>query len=178
MDQYLAEIRPFGGKFAPLGWALCNGALLNITGNEALFGLLGTKFGGNGTTTFGLPDLRGRLPIGSGQGTAPGATNHLFASTGGSESVTLSTAQVPAHNHAFNVTASNATASSPSGNVFANPNPNLFYTPTPRSGVPLQVLNSDSVPVSGGGSASHDNLMPSLVINYIIATTGLYPAQP
>lgn len=176
-DQYLGEIRPFAGFNAriPEGWQLCDGSLLQIANYNALYSLLGTAFGGNGTTTFGVPDLRGRLPIGSGQGA--GLTNRPFASAGGSESVTLAATQVPAHTHAFNVSTADATGNSPSGNLYANPAPNSFYATTPTSGSKPQVLNADTVGNAGGGQA-HENRMPTLAINYIIATTGIFPVRP
>lgn len=176
MTPYLAEIRPFLGNFAPVGWHLCDGTLLPISGNEALFSLLGTAYGGNGTTTFGLPNLKGRLPIGYGQG-AGLQVNRPFASTGGEESVTLSTAQTPLHSHSFMVTTDPATGNSPSGNLLANPAPNVFYATTQKPNTPLQVLNADTVSNAGGGQA-HENRMPTMAVNYIIATTGLFPAKP
>lgn len=177
-DQYLGEIRPFAGfkNRIPEGWQLCDGSLLSIQNNQALFSLLGTSFGGDGTTTFGVPDLRGRLPIGSGQGT--GLTSRVFASSGGSESVTLGAAQVPAHSHAFNVSKDNATSNSPSGNLYANPTPNSFYATTPAPNSKLQVLDDDTIPMSGGNGQSHENRMPTMAINYIIATAGIFPVRP
>lgn len=175
MDNFLGEIRPFTGNFAPQGWHLCDGTVLNIQGNEALFALIGARFGGNGTTNFALPDLRGRLPIGSGQGT--GLTSHSFASSGGTETVTLSLAQAPGHNHGFTVTTNAASGSAPSGAWLANPSPNSFYATTASSGAPDQVLASGTVSFMGNGQP-HENRMPTMAINYIIATTGLYPVQP
>ena len=177
MDQYLAEIRPFAGLSIriPAGWQLCDGSLLQIADYNALYSLLGTAFGGNGTTTFGVPDLRGRLPIGSGQGA--GLTNRPFASAGGSESVTLAAAQVPAHSHTFNVSTAKATGNSPSGNLYANPTPNSFYATTPAPNSKPQVLDDDTVTDAGGGQ-SHENRMPTMAINYIIATTGIFPVRP
>lgn len=175
MDCYLGEIRPFAGTYIPENWLPCDGRLLPITDNQALYALLGTRFGGDGTTTFGLPDLRGRLPIGSGQG--PALTNRNFAQAGGSESVTLTVAQAPAHTHAFNVTTNPATSNSPVNAVFANPAPYNFYATTPASGSAPQVLNSDTVPLSGGANQAHTNIMPGMAVNYIIATAGEFPVQ-
>jgi microcystin-dependent protein len=176
MDHYVAEIRPFAGtsNHIPQGWQLCDGTLLPISTYEVLFALLGTTFGGNGTTTFGVPDLRGHLPIGSGQGT--GLTNRVYAVAGGAESVTLDAAGTPAHTHAFNVSTANATINTPSGNLFANPTPNSFYATTAIPTAPLQVLSADTVSNAGGGQA-HENRMPTLAINYIIATDGIFPSQ-
>jgi microcystin-dependent protein len=177
-DCYIAEIRPFAGtsNFIPSGWVLCDGRLLSVSSYQPLFTLIGTKFGGDGVSNFAVPDLRSRLPIGSGQGTGL-ANNYAYAATGGAESVTLQTAQTPAHTHAFNVSKAAATANTPSGNLYADPSPNHFYATTPTSGSAPQVLNADSVSNTGGGQ-SHQNTMPSIAINYIIATTGIYPVQP
>jgi microcystin-dependent protein len=176
MDHYLAEIRPFTGTKVPQDWHLCDGTLLPIAGNEALYSLLGTAFGGNGQYNFAVPDLRSRLPIGSGQGA--GLTARAYASNGGNESVALGTGQIPAHNHAFTVTTDSATSSSPSGNLFANPNPNNFYGTTPNQGSAPQVLNADTVPLSGGSGQGHENRMPTMAVNYIIATVGIFPVKP
>ncbi|HZX31477.1 MAG TPA: tail fiber protein [Rhodocyclaceae bacterium] len=177
MDHYLAEIRPFLGNTPPQGWQLCNGAELTIQNHEALFSLLGTTFGGNGSTTFCVPDLRGRLPIGSGQGT--NLTNRTFGTYGGSESVTLTLAQTPAHTHAFNVSKDAAKSNVPTGNLYADPSPNLFFATTPISGSPPQVLKSDTVSTAGPTQLqAHENRMPTMAINYIIALDGIYPVRP
>lgn len=177
-NPYLGEIRSFSGNFAPLNWHICDGSLLNIADYNALYSLLGTNFGGNGTTTFALPDLRGRLPIGSGQGTAQGATSHPFASSGGFESVTLTTAQVPAHSHAFSAATSGATTNSPSGAIFANPAPYLYYA-TNSASYPLVPLSADTIAASGGGNQMHENRMPAMAISYIICVVnGIYPQRP
>lgn len=175
---YIAEIRPFTGPYTmvPAGWHLCDGTLLPIAGNEALFSLVSTSFGGDGVTTFGLPDLRGRLPIGSGQG-AGITNNYAYASKGGAETITLTTTQMPAHTHAFTVTTAAATASNPSGQLFANPNPNVFYATTPGPTTKPQVLLADTVD-NQGGSQPHENRMPSVAVNYIIALNGVYPVRP
>lgn len=174
VDCYVGEIRPFAGNFVPPGWLPCDGRLLNISSYEVLYSLLGTAFGGNGTTNFGIPDLRGRLPIGTGQGT--GLTNWPFAASGGSEAVTLTLSQTPAHSHAFNVSTNAATQNSPANNLYANPDPNAFYATTAASGSAPQVLAANTISVSGG-SVPHENRMTSMPINYMIATNGIYP-QP
>jgi microcystin-dependent protein len=176
MDHYLAEIRPFAGGKVPQDWHLCDGTLLPISGNETLFSLLGTAFGGNGQTNFAVPDLRSRLPIGSGQGA--GLSNRVYASNGGSESVTLDINQTPTHRHALMATTDAATGNSPTGNLYANPDPNNFYATTPNQGSAPQVLNADTVPLSGGNGQAHENRMPTMAVNYIIATGGIYPAKP
>lgn len=176
MDPFVGEIRPFAGSYAPVDWLLCNGNTLSISGNEMLFSLLGTNFGGDGVTTFALPDLRGRLPIGFGQG--PGLSNRTFASSGGSEGVQLSVANIPIHTHPLNVTTAAATEHSPAGKLFANPEPNTFYATTPASGSQPQVLNNDTVTISGGADQPHENRMPTFAINYIICVNGIYPQRP
>ena len=177
-DCYLAEIRPFAGvnNRIPAGWHPCDGTLLPIAGHEALYSLLGTAFGGNGTTDFALPDLRGRLPIGSGLGTGL-AVNRPYASGGGSEAVTLSLAQTPALSHAFRVSTAAATANAPADKLYANPDPNSFYATTKTQGSQDQVLGTDTVSYSGTGEA-HPNCMPTMAANYIIALVGIYPQRP
>ncbi|MBD9362471.1 phage tail protein [Methylomonas fluvii] len=174
-DCYVGEIRPFAGNYVPDGWLPCDGRLLSISSYEVLYSLLGTAFGGDGRTTFGIPDLRGRLPIGTGLGT--GLTNRSFASSGGSESVSLALSQTPAHSHAFNVGTGAATQNSPANNLYANPAPNVFYATTATPGSAAQVLSADTIGASGGGNLLHENRMPALAINYMIATNGIYP-QP
>lgn len=177
-DCYLAEIRPFAGanNRIPAGWQLCDGTLLPISSYEALYSLLGTTFGGNGTSNFAVPDLRSRLPIGSGQGTGL-AVNRLYASTGGSEAVALTLAQTPAHSHAFQVSSAAATSNAPAGKLYANPDPNSFYATTKTPGSQDQVLSTDTVSYSGAGQ-SHQNCMPTMATNYIIALVGIYPQKP
>lgn len=176
MDQYISEIRFFAGAVLPEGWAYCNGQTLPIANNEALFSLLGTNFGGNGVSTFGLPDLRGRLPVGQGQGT--GLTNRVLGQTGGSEQVAVTVSQIPTHSHAFNASSDNANTNSPKNAAFANPQPNGFYDATPFAGSVPQVLYAGSVTTDGGSGANHENRMPAMTINYIISTTGIFPEQP
>lgn len=167
-EPYLGEIIsvPFG--FAPKGWALCEGQLLAISQNTALFSLLGTTFGGNGTSTFALPDLRGRTPIGAGQG--PGLNNYDLGETGGEETVTLQVSQIPAHTHPVFASSNVASLANPGGNVWAAQSQLLIYS----SG------NSTTMaPVgSTGGGQPHDNLSPYITINYIIALQGIFPTRP
>jgi microcystin-dependent protein len=173
-NPYLGELRPFAGNFAPRNWALCNGALLSIAQNNALFALLGTTYGGDGVTTFGLPDLRGRVAISQGQG--PGLTNRVLGAQGGTETVTLTTQQLPAHTHQAYASAGAAASAQPSGNVPATPgNGGLFYLP-PVSGQTQQDFPADTIQTAGG-SQPHDNIMPILAITYIIALQGIFPSQ-
>lgn len=178
MDAFIGEIRPFAGRnnLPPAGWAFCNGQLVNISGNEALYTLIGTQFGGNGTTTFGLPDLRGRLPMG--QGAGPGLTARYLAQTGGGEQATVVEAQIPPHTHAFNATTNAAAASSPSNGLFANPSPNGFYANMPTPPVAVLTLLGDTIAGTGGGNQPHENRMPTMGMHYIIALQGNYPTKP
>ena len=166
-DQYVGEIRMFAGNYAPEGWALCNGALLNISQNEVLFSLIGAMYGGDGQTTFALPDLRGRLPIG--QGRAKSGTTYTIAQRGGVEAVTLTESQLPAHSHVANANqlagevASAQNAFWASGLPYSNQAPNALMD----AGLVLPV----------GGQSPHENLMPFSVVNFIIALQGNYPLQ-
>src|SRR5438067_95889 len=119
MEPYIGEIRAFAGNFAPVGWAICNGSMASIDENDALFNLLGTTYGGDGQSTFGLPDLRGRAIVSQGKSLA--GTVYLIGSAGGAEKVTLNTNEMPIHSHAFNVSTKNGTATKPEGNFLAVP---------------------------------------------------------
>ncbi len=177
VEQYIGEIRLFAGNYAPEGWAMCDGTLIPITGNEALYSLIGTLYG-SGTGTFGLPDMRSRTPICSGSG--PVLTARTLGQSGGVESVAITAAQLPAHNHNVTVstttTGSVATATSATYlgvPVSSQPSP-VCYLPNAASGLTVQPLNS-TVVTSTGSDGAHTNLQPYLAIRYIIATTGLYP---
>jgi len=170
-DQFLGEIRMVGFNYAPEGWALCNGQLLKIAENTALFSLLGTTYGGDGNNTFALPDLRGRVAIHQGSGS--GLTPHLMGDKGGFESVTLAANEMPAHNHKLKATTDTAGANSPGGNALATlPRGTSIY------GGPQNLVDmaSQAVDNAGGGQAHH-NMQPFLVVNFIIALTGLYPSR-
>ncbi|WP_312110760.1 phage tail protein [Brevibacillus reuszeri] len=163
-DAYLGEIRMFGGNYAPQGWALCNGQLLNISENEALYSLLGTTYGGDGRTTFGLPDLRGRIPVHR-SSTIP------YGSNAGVESVTVTSANLPAHTHLANASMDGGTLTSPNNAVWATSSLKNYSDGT--SGSPVQ-MNVQSVSYVGGNQP-HDNMMPSLTISFIISLYGAYP---
>ena len=172
-SPFLAEITLFAGNFAPRGWAFCNGGFIAISQNTALFSLLGTTYGGNGITTFGLPDLQGRLPMHFGQG--PGLSSHVLGEKGGAEAITLTTSQMPAHTHAVNIG---------TGGAADNANPVGRYPATPASGSPYTgVGGAQMAPGTGtslassGGGLPHNNLMPSLCVTFIIATQGVFPAR-
>jgi microcystin-dependent protein len=171
VDQYLGEIRLCAFPYAPKGWALCNGALLSIQQNQALFALLGIQYGGNGTTVFQLPDLRGRTPV---HRSLDG--QYVQGQPGGVETVTLTTATIPAHNHLFKATTTAATLAIPgtaSNSYLAQPGASLFAPVNASSIVPMDAAASDAT----GGSTPHDNMQPSLVMNYIIALTGIFPSR-
>jgi microcystin-dependent protein len=175
MDGTIAEIRLFAGNFAPRNWAFCNGQIMAISQNTALFSILGTTFGGNGQTTFALPDFRGRFPVGPGQG--PGLTNHDLGEVSGSETVTLSTAQMPLHTHTIAVNQNGGTSSNPVNNYLAGgqdatANPIPGYASSAVGGN----LNAAAVGASGS-SQPHNNMPPYLGINYIICLFGIFPSR-
>ena len=169
-EPFLGEIRMFGGNFAPLGWAFCSGQLLPISQNDALFALIGTTYGGDGQTTFGLPDLRGRAPVHQGQG--PGLDNYVLGQMSGTEQETLTVSQIPGHTHFVNTTNAPATVSSPGGGYLAK----TPGSPTYALAAPSVLLKAGSIG-SAGGSQPHDNMMPSLGVSYIIALEGIFPSQ-
>jgi microcystin-dependent protein len=160
----------FAGNFAPRGWAFCDGQLLAVSQNDALFSLLGTIYGGDGRTTFGLPDLRGRIPIHAGHG--PGLSERRLGAKGGEEAVTLTVNQLPSHSHALTGTSAGATSIDPVGNA---PAQGLADYLNPRSPVNLN-MNPQAVG-NTGGSRSHTNLMPYLCVHFIIALFGIYPSR-
>jgi microcystin-dependent protein len=168
-EAFVGEIRMFAGNFAPAGWALCNGQLQSISQNAALFSLIGTTYGGDGQTTFGLPELRGRVPVH--QGTGPGLSNRVIGQRAGEESVTLTQNQIPAHSHTALADSNAGTQTSPAGNVWAASNYNPF-TPS-SSGAQL---NAGALG-NAGGNQPHDNQVPFLTVNFIISLFGVFPSQ-
>lgn len=168
-SPYLAQISLFAGNFAPRGWMFCNGQTLPIAQYSALFALLGTTYGGNGQTTFQLPDLRGRVPLGNFQG--PGLSNYSLGQQGGTETVTLLSTQIPAHNHPLQ--ASTAAPSTPTpANASLPTGSSRIYA----AGGASQALNLSSIG-NTGGSQPHPNMQPYLALNYIIAVEGLFPSR-
>jgi microcystin-dependent protein len=165
---FLGEIRLFGFNFAPSGWALCNGQLLSIQQNTALFALLGTFYGGNGTSNFALPDLRSRIPLHQGQGN--GLSSYAIGSTLGTETVTLTSAQMPSHSHGVVATNAKATSKNPSGLVPGHPTDDTYAAP---DGV---VMNAGMVEPTGGNQPS-ENRQPLLVVNFCIALQGIFPSR-
>ena len=160
----------FGGNFAPRGWALCDGQLLAVSSNSALFSILGTTYGGDGRTTFGLPDLRGRAPIHAGHG--PGLADRRLGQKGGAEQVYLTTNQLPPHNH--NIHAANVSGDDTNpitAKAFASASGDL-YSDSPQT----STMNNDVVTNTGGGQG-HDNMQPFQCVNYIIALQGIFPSR-
>lgn len=174
-SPYLGEVRIFAGNFAPYGWAYCQGQLMSISQNTALFSLLGTTYGGDGQSTFALPDLRGRAPIHFGQG--PGLSLFVQGQVGGTESVTLTSSQMPQHNHALPVSTNPVETTVPGTSVaLGQLTSGALYTQPPSSGNPDVNLGASSISLAGG-SQPHSNLQPYLVLNYIIAVAGIFPAR-
>ncbi|HWS55463.1 MAG TPA: tail fiber protein [Pyrinomonadaceae bacterium] len=162
-QPYVGEIRMFAGNFAPAGWMFCEGQLLPISENETLFQLIGTTYGGDGQSTFALPDLRGRIPIHQGNG-------FILAETGGAEEITLTVNQIPAHGHAFLAVDGTPTGSDPTNGLFAKPVPNIY-----DQGTNLVNMSPQSIgPV--GGSQPHTNFQPYLCVDFIISLFGIFPS--
>lgn len=171
-EPYLGEIRMFGGNYAPRGWALCDGGTLAVSQYDALFSLLGTTYGGDGRTTFALPDLRGRLPIHMGSG--PGLTSRNLGHKGGAETVTVAVNQLPSHTHGWRASKSSATETNPLNNVTASDLANDIYS---NDTSPTALMNAATITTHTGGGQAHTNVMPYLCVNFIIALTGLYPSR-
>lgn len=173
-EPFVGEIRMFAGNFAPRGWAYCEGQLLAVSQNDALFSLLGTIYGGDGRTTFGLPEMRGRIPLH--QGTGPGLSERRLGSKAGNENVTLTVNQLASHSHDFNATTQDADSQEPAGRVLAESPTNLRYLKKDPTTSINKELNSASLS-STGGSAPHTNMQPTLCLHYIIALFGIYPSR-
>jgi microcystin-dependent protein len=169
-DPFIGEIRIFASNYAPLGWASCNGSLLPISQYEALYTLIGTTYGGDGQTTFALPDLRGRAPVH--QGAAPTLSSYAPGQAGGLESVVLTVSQIPSHDHALVAATGSGTTADPHGNVLAASPSSALYV---DGATPTDALATAALTPTGGTDA-HDNLMPYVTINYIIALSGVYPS--
>jgi microcystin-dependent protein len=174
-EAYIGEIYIMGINFAPRGYALCNGQLISIAQNTALFSLLGTTYGGNGQTTFALPNLQGRMAVGQGQG--PGLSPYVLGQQSGVPSVTLLSTQMPVHTH--NVISNNGdgTQQSPNSNFFAGPGADrdLFWYNAATAG-PAANMSAAAVSLAGG-SQPHNNMMPYQVLNFCIATQGIFPSR-
>lgn len=176
VDCYVGEVRLFAGLRVPENWHACDGTQLSISGNEALYSLIGTTYGGNGVTTFGLPDLRGRVPIGQGQGV--GLTLRSVGAAGGTETVALVTSQMPVHTHGIMTAGADASAATP-GSAVTLANTTLPLAQYLKNGVASsqQVQLSASTVAPVGSGQPHNNVMPSMVLTYIIALVGIYPTQ-
>jgi microcystin-dependent protein len=176
-SPYVGEIRCFGFSFAPVGWAFCNGQLLAIAQNDALFAILGTTYGGDGVTTFGLPNLQGRIPMHWGNG--PGGFNTTIGQVQGVPTVTLTTSQIPIHAHTINSAnvdagGANEHSAAPTGTAFIGPsNPDGVYNTTPTVNSPFA---PGCISITGG-SQPHDNMQPYLVLNFCIALEGIFPSR-
>lgn len=174
-DPYLGEIRMFAGNFAPRSWGYCSGQLLAISQYTALFSLLGSTYGGDGITTFALPDLRGRLPIHHGLG--PGLSFKQMGERLGNEKVSLNINQIPGHSHKLQASTDDATSSNPANDVLASQSDgDQPYAPTPADPANLQQMNSQTLSSAGGGQA-HPNMMPYLSLSFIICLLGTYPSR-
>lgn len=169
VEPFVGEIRMFAGNFAPRSWAFCDGQLLAISQNQALFSLLGTIYGGDGRTTFGLPDLRGRIPVHAGSG--PGLSPRRLGARAGQERVTLTVGQLPNHSHAPRGTTAVASSASPGNLIPADAAINVHSADAPDANLASQAI------ASLGGSQGHANLMPFVAINFIIALFGIYPSR-
>jgi microcystin-dependent protein len=163
-QPYVGEIRMFAGNFAPAGWMFCEGQLLSISENETLFQLIGTTYGGNGQTTFALPDLRGRIPVHQGNG-------FPLAQAGGDEKVTLTVQQIPPHSHAFIATGKSASRNAPTAHTLAQPKTgNLYSAMPPDSAMAPQAMSPR------GGNQAHTNMQPYICIDFIISLFGIFPS--
>ncbi len=187
MTPDLAMIYLFASNFAPQGYALCNGQILAISTNTALFSLIGTFYGGNGQNNFALPDLRGRVPLhtGGNSGQGAGLSVYVLGQYAGTETVALTTTQIPAHSHAFNVNSLLGNSAAPSGTTYLSASPVTGSGPnatalktytTDTSAGNIVSLNPGAIS-SVGGSQSHNNLQPYLAVNYVIALQGVFPSR-
>ena len=171
MDPYIGEIRIFGGNFAPLHWAFCKGQLLPISGNDALFALIGTTYGGDGVNTFALPDLQGRAPVH--QGSGPGLSNYVLGQKAGEESVTLTAQQIPPHTHTVAYGGAGGQAS-PQGGLLGTTSARDFRYSDAGTDVSS---SSDALRVQGASDQPHENRSPFLAVNFIICLSGIFPAR-
>jgi microcystin-dependent protein len=174
MEGYIAEIRLFGGNFAPRNWAFCAGQILSIAQNTALFSLLGTTYGGNGQTTFALPDLRGRVAVGAGQG--PGLPNVSLGEVAGAPTVTLLTTQIPAHSHLMQVHNDTSGMAATGAGNFVNSKTESGEAVVSSAVSPLATLNPGTIG-NTGGNQPHTNMQPYLGLNYIICMFGIFPSR-
>lgn len=170
MDPFVAEIRLFPFNFAPKGWAMCDGQLLPISQNTALFSLLGTTYGGNGTSNFALPNLQGAVALHPGQG--PGLSDYDLGQAGGSETITLLTSEIPSHSHQAKCSSTTGNDYGPAGDFWA---PDV--TGNPQYGTTAATTMAADAVGAGGSSLPHNNMQPYLVLNYCIALQGVFPPR-
>jgi microcystin-dependent protein len=170
-DPFVAEIRIYPFNFAPKGWAFCDGQLLPLSQNTALFSLLGTTYGGNGKSNFALPDMQGNAPMHPGQG--PGLSLHDLGETGGSETVTLLESEIPLHSHSMMASNSDSNSQSPVANLLAGGVGGIAFYGAP----PPQVQLSPNALTPAGGGQPHNNMMPYLTLNFCIALQGVFPPR-
>jgi microcystin-dependent protein len=168
-EPFIGEIRLFAGNFAPRDWAFCEGQLISIAQNTALFALLGTTYGGNGQTTFALPDLRGRVPMHMGQG--PGLSGHTQGEVAGTEQVTLLATQMPPHSHALRASTAAASGSTPAGALLGATSVNSYDNTAAGTAMATVAIGSS------GGAQPHQNMAPTMVLSYIIALAGIFPSR-
>jgi microcystin-dependent protein len=170
MEPFIGQIMMFGGNFAPRGWAFCDGQLLPISSNSALFSILGTTYGGDGRTTFALPDLRGRLAMHPGNG--PGLSSYRLGQKGGAEDVTLNVNQIPSHNHSIRAANTGGDDTDPTtGNGFGSASDDLYIEDAPGTTMPNGIMTNT------GGNQPHTNIQPFQCVNFIIALQGVYPSR-
>ncbi len=167
-EGFLGQIIWFAGNFAPKNWEFCNGELLSINSYQSLYSLLGTTYGGDGRTTFALPDLRGRIPLSPGQG--PNLSNYNEGDKGGLETVTLTTSQVPSHTHQLKASSEDATLDNPLNNALAKSSANIFNSNDAN-------VSMNAVSIGNTGGEAHENRQPILATNYIICVNGIYPSR-
>ncbi len=170
-EPYIGEINMFAGDFAPRGWHFCDGTLINIADNGALFSILGTMYGGDGRVNFALPDLRGRVPLSFGQG--PGLKKYTQGQKDGVETVTLNASQTASHNHSLMASTARSTLTSPEGNVLSDPRSDIIY----KDNVTPNVNMNAAVIGDTGSSGGHENRQPYLACYYIIALEGVFPQR-
>lgn len=172
-DPFVAEIRIFPFNFAPRGWAFCDGQLLPISQNTALFSLVGTTYGGDGRSTFALPNLQGRAPMHAGQG--PGLSSRQMGETGGQETVTLTESELPMHSHTMSAQSGAASSRSPTGRTLAHPARGMTYA-SPSANL-ASLANETLAPAGAAGGGSHNNMMPYLTLSFCIALQGVFPPR-
>jgi microcystin-dependent protein len=174
MDEYIGMIKFFVGDYAPQGYLFCDGSLLPVQQYQALYTIIGTRYGGTPNQNFKLPDFRGRLPIGMGIGVNPTLTPRQLGQSGGEETVTLTSSQIPPHTHTYNALSGNREATSPAGNFLGTAAGNFYSQQDP--GDQLLPMNAGVIAPTGGGQA-HNNMPPFLCVNFIICVDGIYPVR-